>query len=169
MKHQGQREIKFENHSRSEWRDLHDSDPQSAEDDFAQGEFEAAVKWSDRYRILSARREYAAMIYSVAAGEKRIFYCGRTIRGMGRLGVLRPNVVLPFLYLYFIEAPAKAVAEKSRLEAFIHTHPDPGAGMTDRRHSAEDLWLLCLKRIGSVYVVPYENDAINRASIQSTC
>lgn len=71
-------------------------------------------------------------------------------------------MVMPFIYLYTIESTKEWLKHKANIEAFVHTHPKPNAGFTYRSHSKEDLFLLKLPRINAVYVVPYENNELNR-------
>lgn len=126
-------------------------------------EEEAAAAWSDVYRSLGVRKEYAAFVYSATIGGVRKYYIGRTYEGMGKHGMIRANVVIAFLYLYLIQTTKERLKRKAKISAFLHTHPKPPAGFTCRYHSAEDMFLLKLPRIVAVYVIPYENKEINRA------
>lgn len=125
-------------------------------------ELSAAAAWSAEYRIRSEKNEFGALIYSVPSDGGKKYYAGRTFAGMGKIGMIRPNVVIPFVFVYIVEAFIERIRRKSSTEAFIHTHPKPDAGYTYRYHSKEDMFLLRLPGIKGVYVIPYENDAINR-------
>ncbi len=125
-------------------------------------EREAAEAWSARYRELSEKKEHVALIYSAAKTEGKGYALGRTFPGAGRWGPFRPNVVIPFIYLYCVEALKVWLLYRYTVVAVIHTHPRPPEGMTYRHHSPEDLLLLKLPGIAAVYVVPYENTEVNR-------
>lgn len=126
-------------------------------------EYSAAKDWARAYRRLGEKREFAAFIYSAVIGGAKEYYCGRTYPGMEGIGPIRANVVLPFIRLYLIENLLERLLRGAVPEAFIHTHPKPPSGFTMRQHSSEDLALLRLPGIKSVYVVPFENDELNRA------
>lgn len=126
-------------------------------------EYEAVKAWSEIYRNLGIRKEYAAFVYSARIGGAEKYYAGRTYSGMGKHGVIRANVVIPFIYLYLIQSIKELVARRGKIAAFLHTHPNPPSGFTCRHHSAEDLFLLKLPRINAVYVIPYENQDLNKA------
>ncbi len=125
-------------------------------------EAEAVNTWSFKYRYLSEKIEFAALIYSAFKDGKKIYYTGRTYAGMGKLGFIRPNVVIPFIYIYTIQSLIQRILHKAFKESFIHTHPKPNPGYTYRHHSKEDMFLLRLPGIKAVYVIPYENNEINR-------
>jgi hypothetical protein len=125
-------------------------------------EYQSAVTWGEQYRKMSKIYEYGAFIYSRIIDGQKVYYWGRTLRGMGWKKFHRPNVVLPFLYLYLFESIRELLTSKALVEAFIHTHPEPQKGYSCKEHSREDIWLLKLPRIKAVYVVPFENNEINR-------
>jgi hypothetical protein len=126
-------------------------------------EQEAVAAWSVRYRSKGVRKEYAAFIYCLRAGNTLQYYEGRTYTGMREHGLLRANAVIPFLLLYFFQSLAERIRRSASIAAYVHTHPKPPPGFTCRHHSAEDLFLLKLPRIKAVYVIPYENNEINLA------
>ncbi|MDD4772681.1 MAG: hypothetical protein PHZ09_03660 [Eubacteriales bacterium] len=121
-----------------------------------------AAAWSADYRSLSEKKEYGALIYSTAEDDCKIYYTGKTYAGMGKIGIIRPNVAIPFVFVYTVQAFIERIRRKASPEAFIHTHPKPDAGYTYRYHSKEDMFLLRLPGIKGVYVIPYENNEINR-------
>ncbi len=123
----------------------------------------AVAAWSRIFRGLSARVEYAALIYAANIGGDIKYYAGRTYAGMGNHGRIRANVVIPFLYMFFLQAIFERIKRGASVVAFTHTHPRPRTGYTCRSHSREDLFLLKFRRIKAVYVIPYENTEINRA------
>ncbi len=123
---------------------------------------EAAQFWGEQNRPLSEVKERMAFIYAVPGEGARTYYLGRTYTGMGKCGPFRPNVVIPFMYLYMTETLQEWLRLRSRPVALVHTHPRPSPGMTCRHHSREDRMLLKLPGIHAVYVVPYENDEVNR-------
>lgn len=125
-------------------------------------EDEAAYTWSDKYRALSEVKEHVALIYAMSVNGAPGFYLGRTYRGMGEYGPFRPNVALPFIYLYIVETMKERIVLRSKPVAIIHSHPRPAHGMTCRHHSWEDHQLLKLPGIDAVYVVPFENNEVNR-------
>lgn len=126
-------------------------------------EYDAASAWSEKYRSLGIRREYAAFVYAVDIDGEVKYYTGHTYAGMGRHGIIRPNVVIPFLYLYLIQSAIERLKYKAGIAAFLHTHPKPPTGYTYKRHSAEDLFLLKLPGINAVYVIAFENNELSRA------
>lgn len=130
-------------------------------------ESEAVGAWCSEYRYLSEKIEYAAMIYSAFQDKNKIYYTGRTYAGMGKFGFIRPNVVIPFIYIYTIQSLIQRILHKAFRESFIHTHPKPNAGYTYRYHSKEDMFLLRLPGIKAVYVIPYENNEINKRTYLS--
>ncbi len=87
---------------------------------------------------------------------------GSTYPGMGPKGVIRANVIIPFVNLYLFERLLLWLRFRAKTEAFIHTHPEPQSGYTMRQHSREDLALLKLPGIKAVYVIPFENGEVNR-------
>lgn len=125
-------------------------------------ELKAVFQWSHRYRPCSEKHEYAAMVYSVSVYGDQVFYLGKTFRGMAGHGLISPNVVIPFLYLFAVEALKERLKYKAKVVAFVHTHPKPPLGFTVRFHSAADRWLLRLPTLRAVYVIPFENNEINR-------
>lgn len=127
-----------------------------------QSESEAVAVWCSEYRRMSQKAEHAAMVYSTFRDGKKVYYTGRTYRGTGGFGFIRPNVVLPFVFMYLFQSVIQRLLHKARMESFVHTHPMPGKGFTYRYHSKEDMFLLRLPGIHAVYVVPYENDEISR-------
>ncbi len=133
-----------------------------AELSYYDSEFEAASAWSDIFRSRGIRKEYAAFVYSTEMGGVTRYFTGKTHIGMGKHGIIRANVVIPFLYMYLVQSITERLKRKANIAAFIHTHPEPPQGYTCRNHSAEDLFLLKLPRIKAVYVIPYENKDINR-------
>ena len=126
-------------------------------------EAEAAAAWSDKYRAPGVKKEYAAIVYAARIGGNVRYYTGRTYSGMGELGFIRANAVIPFLILYLFESLAQRLKRRAGIAAYLHTHPKPPPGYTSRFHSAADLFLLKLPGIKAVYVIPYENGEMNRA------
>jgi hypothetical protein len=127
----------------------------------------AAAVWADMFRGRSAIVEYAAFVYSLRVGGEKKYYTGRTHVGMGSHGRIRANVVIPFIYMYLFQSVIELIKRGARIEAFIHSHPQPGPGYTCRNHSPEDLLLLKLPGIKTVYVIPFENTEINAAARRS--
>ena len=125
-------------------------------------ESEAVAAWCSEYRRVSKKVEYAALVYSAFREGEEIYYTGRTYAGMGKFGFIRPNVVIPFVFMYMLQSVTQRLLHKARMVSFIHTHPMPEKGFTYRNHSKEDLFLLRLPGIHAVYVVPYENNEIRR-------
>lgn len=126
-------------------------------------EHEAATAWSHIYRSRGIRREYAAFIYTAEVRGVKQYFTGKTHAGMEKHGIIRANVVIPFLFMYLIQSITERLKRNAKAAAFIHTHPAPPPGYTCRNHSSEDLFLLKLPGIQAVYVIPYENKEINRA------
>ncbi len=122
---------------------------------------ELTVDWADRFRKLSEKKEYAAFVYSMEVEGEKKYYIGRTYSGFGRNGPIQPNVIIPFIYFYVIESIFEWLKNRAKIECFIHTHPKPKEGFTNRHFSPVDLKLLELRRMKSVCVVPYENNEIN--------
>lgn len=125
-------------------------------------ELKTVVQWGRRYRPVSETHEHAALIYCAKAYGDRYYYIGKTYRGMAQGRWISPNVVLPFLYLFLWEAWKERLLNRATVAAFAHTHPKPDPGFTYRFHSKIDRWLLKLPKLNAVYVVPFENDEINR-------
>lgn len=134
---------------------------------FYDSEHAAASAWSHTFRSRGIRREYAAFIYSTEAGGAKQYFSGKAHAGMGEHGIIRANVVIPFLYMYFVQSSIERLKRKAKIAAFIHTHPAPQPGYTCRNHSSEDLFLLKLPGIQAVYVIPYENKELNIAVKQN--
>jgi hypothetical protein len=125
-------------------------------------ELKTAVQWGRRYRPVSETHEHAALIYCAKAYGDRFYYIGKTYKGMAQHRWISPNVVLPFLYLFLCEAWKERLLNQATVAAFVHTHPKPDPGFTYRFHSRIDRWLLRMPKLNAVYVVPFENDEINR-------
>ncbi len=125
---------------------------------------ETAKEWAVLYRPLSETHEMGALLYSRSVGGGRVYYCGRTYRGMRKRGPLQPNVILPFLYLYLIEAIHQWLGYGAQIEAFLHTHPKPDPGFTYSHPSQADRWLLLLPMLKTVYIIPWENQELLRIS-----
>ena len=119
---------------------------------------DAVKAWADAYRPMSEYYEYAVFVYRKKnSGE---FYLGRTLKGMKDIRKLRANVVMAFIFLYLTESLKEFLVSRSSVEAFIHTHPKPDAGYTNKSFSKEDLFTLKMRRIKAIYLVPYENKEI---------
>jgi hypothetical protein len=103
-----------------------------------------------------------AFLYSISSGGDRLYFTGRTYRGMKKRGPIHPNVILPFLFLYFFQATHYWLTSGARIEAFLHTHPQPDPGYTYDHFSRVDRWLLFLPMIRAVYLIPYENERTHR-------
>ncbi len=127
-------------------------------------EHDAATAWSEKYRKLSSKKEYASFVYAINIRGEKKYYIGRTYRGMGKCGIISPNVILPFLYQYFILLVIERLKQRASIAAFLHTHPKPPSGSTYKYHSAADLLLLKLPGIRAVYVIPYENKELSRVA-----
>ncbi|GEM_PF-6471516 len=125
-------------------------------------ELKTVFQWGNRYRPRSEKFEYAALVYSVSVYGDQVFYLGKTFRGMAGHGLISPNVVIPFIYLFTVEALKERLKYQAKVAAFVHTHPKPPPGFTTRFHSKADRWLLRLPTLRAVYVIPYENEEINR-------
>lgn len=122
---------------------------------------ELIADWAKRFRRLSEKKEHAAFIYYIEKDGMKRYYIGRTFSGFGRNNPFQPNVILPFIYFYAIESIFEWLKKGSKVACFIHTHPKPGVGYTNRHFSSVDVQLLRLRRIKSVCVVPFENNDIN--------
>lgn len=117
--------------------------------------------WANQYRQMSERKEHAAFIYSREEESVRKYYIGHTYSGFGRIRPFQPNVIIPFIYFYAIESIFEWLKKGATVECFVHTHPSPEKGYTNRHFSSVDMKLLHLRRIKSVCVVPFENNEIN--------
>lgn len=130
--------------------------------DVYRSETDAVKGWSERYRVKSEKVEHGAFVYTAIKKGERIYYTGKTYAGMGSFWFIRPNVVIPFIFMYVFQSLMQLLLYRAHLSSFIHTHPKPDKGYTYRYHSKEDLFLLRLPAIKAVYVIPYENNEINR-------
>lgn len=125
---------------------------------------ETAENWASLYRPLSETHEMAAILYSRAAGGRKIYYYGRTYRGMRKRPPIQPNVILPFLYLYLVEATRHWLRYGAQIEAFLHTHPKPDSRFSYNHPSKADRWLLLLPMLKTVYIIPWENQELLKIS-----
>lgn len=126
---------------------------------------EVVVTWANHYRMLSEKKEYAAFIYSMKEDGQKKYYFGRTYSGFGRNRLFQPNVIIPFVYFYFVESSIQWFKRRAKVAGFIHTHPKPEDGFTYCHFSSVDLKLLRLRKIRTVCVAPYENSEINCISL----
>ncbi len=127
---------------------------------------ECISAWSNLYRKMGVRIEYATFVYTSVNKGSKTFFTGNTYKGMRSRGPIRANVVFAFLFMYIFESFFYRIFFGAKISSFVHTHPQPRPGYTSAKHSPEDLFLLNLPRINAVYVIPYENNDINRASRQ---
>src|SRR5690606_30330680 len=104
----------------------------------------AAAAWARIYRQKSERAEHAAFIYTLRLGTEDMFYTGRTLKGMRDHRFVRANVVLAFIWLYVFESLKERFLKRTFISGFVHTHPKPHFGYTNRAHSREDMFLLRL-------------------------
>ncbi len=128
---------------------------------------DAVKAWADVYRPLSEFYEYAVFVYRKKNNGD--LYLGRTIKGMKDIKKLRANVVMAFIFLYLIESLKEFLISRSSVEAFIHTHPEPDDGYTNKNFSKEDLFTLKMRRIKAIYLVPFENKEIYEKTLNSLC
>ncbi len=117
--------------------------------------------WAYQYRQMSETKEHAAFIYSNEEEGVKKYYVGHTYAGFSKNGPFQPNVIIPFVYFYIVESIIEWFRKRAEVECFIHTHPKPEKGFTNRQFSNVDMKLLHLKRIKLVCVVPFENNEIN--------
>ena len=115
---------------------------------------EAAKAWAKDNVGLSKDRERCALIYKNVDEFGDVRYAlSDTYAGMKAIPALsiRDNVALQFIWLRYLD---KRIPDSS-IVGFIHTHPEPPAGMSYLKPSEEDL---SLKKLGVdiVTVVPYE-------------
>lgn len=123
------------------------------------------ITWANHYRMLSEKKEFGAFIYSMKEDGLTKYYSGRTFSGSGKNRLFQPNVIIPFVYFYFVESFIEWFKRRAKVAGFIHTHPKPDEGFTYRHFSSVDLKLLRLARITSICVVPFENSEINCISL----